>query len=254
VLHGEECIDVRFFDGNDEDAFVLAVELNRAHGLPLSLADRMAAAARIITSHPHWSDRRIAVAVGVAANTVGTLRRRSTVQDEQSNGTIGRDGRVRPRDSTQGRQRAGELIRQDPDAPLRKIAKAAGISLATASDVRARIGRGEPPTIAPRYRSAAQAAERAIPHSRLPPEARANVVQNLRLDPSLRFTDTGRALLRFLDACTIDTDRWLQIIDSVPPHCKNAVVYLAKECANSWQDFADQLAQRPDYSTSDTAE
>jgi hypothetical protein len=59
-LRGQPRIAVRFFDGNDNDAFVLAVRTNVAHGLPLSLADRKAAAAQIVASHPHWSDRMIA--------------------------------------------------------------------------------------------------------------------------------------------------------------------------------------------------
>ena len=57
LLRGVDVIDVLYFDGPDADAFVLAVELNHTHGLPLSRADRTAAAERIIGSHPDWSDR-----------------------------------------------------------------------------------------------------------------------------------------------------------------------------------------------------
>src|SRR5262245_17675514 len=51
VLRGREHIDVEFFEGDEEDAFVLAVKLNARHGLPLSPADRAAAVVRIINSH-----------------------------------------------------------------------------------------------------------------------------------------------------------------------------------------------------------
>src|SRR6266536_5847535 len=46
-LCGRDEIEVRFFDGSEQEAFVLAVRTNVAHGMPLSLADRKAAAARI---------------------------------------------------------------------------------------------------------------------------------------------------------------------------------------------------------------
>jgi hypothetical protein len=46
VANGQEAVDVRYFDGSAADAFLRAVEANVKHGLPLSLADRRAAAQR----------------------------------------------------------------------------------------------------------------------------------------------------------------------------------------------------------------
>ncbi|MGP4002856.1 hypothetical protein [Streptomyces sp. 8N706] len=60
VVRGQETIDVEFFDGSAEDAFLRAVQGNLAHVLPLLLSDRRAAASRIIVSHPQMSDRAIA--------------------------------------------------------------------------------------------------------------------------------------------------------------------------------------------------
>ncbi|WP_241827324.1 ParB/RepB/Spo0J family partition protein, partial [Streptomyces graminilatus] len=77
-LRGANEIDVRFFEGEEKDAFVLAVESNITHGLPLGLGDRKEAAARILLSHPMWSDRAIGAATGLSAKTVGTIRCRST--------------------------------------------------------------------------------------------------------------------------------------------------------------------------------
>lgn len=57
VLRGDAEIEVRFFDGSAAAAFVAGVEANIAHGLPLSAADRRAAARRILGSYPQWSDR-----------------------------------------------------------------------------------------------------------------------------------------------------------------------------------------------------
>ncbi|MFD1047646.1 ParB/RepB/Spo0J family partition protein, partial [Kibdelosporangium lantanae] len=47
-MRGQNEILVRFYDGDDDEAFIVAVRTNVTHGLPLSQADRTAAAARII--------------------------------------------------------------------------------------------------------------------------------------------------------------------------------------------------------------
>lgn len=239
-LRGQEFIDVMFFDGGADDAFVLAVELNRSHGLPLSTADRRAAAARIIGSHPEWSDRRISAVTGLAASTVGSIRARSTDGAEQSNIRIGRDGRARPRDVAERRVRASELMATNPEASLREIAKAAGISLATAWDVRGRLSRGEPPVSTRRRRTT----ESAPDVSRL--DKPAETVDLLKRDPSLRFTDAGRTLLRLLACCTVDEHEWDQMIESLPSHQRSTVARLARECAVTWQEFADRLAAQAD--------
>ncbi|MBB5803265.1 ParB-like chromosome segregation protein Spo0J [Saccharothrix ecbatanensis] len=242
MLRGDEFIDVVFVDGTDADAFVLAVELNHAHGLPLSAADRKAAAIRIMGYHPYWSDRRIAAVTGLAASTVGLIRARSTDRIEQLNTRVGQDGRVRPHDSAESRRLAGELIASNPDASLREIAKAAGISPATASDVRARLARGELP-VTPHQR---RASEIGVAAARRAEAAPVKFIENLRKDPSLRFSETGRALLRLLDCHVMDQRQWDDIIQSVPAHQRSTVVLLARECATIWQGFADRLARWAD--------
>ncbi|MFD0433138.1 ParB N-terminal domain-containing protein, partial [Streptomyces chartreusis] len=69
-LRGHSTIAVTFYDGTEADAFVLAVESNVRHGLPLSLPDRKRAAVRIIATHPQWSDRKIASVTGISPATV----------------------------------------------------------------------------------------------------------------------------------------------------------------------------------------
>lgn len=49
---------------------LVAVQANVAYGLPLTLADRTAAPARIVRAHAEWSDRMIAGFVGLAPKTV----------------------------------------------------------------------------------------------------------------------------------------------------------------------------------------
>jgi ParB-like chromosome segregation protein Spo0J len=96
-LQGREAIDVIFLDGSEADIFLRAVQENIAHGLPLSRADRRAAAERIIASHPHMSDRAIGHSVGLAAKIVADIRRRRSSEDlSQLSARVGRDGRVRP--------------------------------------------------------------------------------------------------------------------------------------------------------------
>jgi ParB-like chromosome segregation protein Spo0J len=144
-LRGDSEIEVRLFDGDEESAFVLAVQSNIAHGLPLTLADRVAAATRIFKANPGLSDRSIASATGLAAATVAGIRERATDECAQLNARIGRDGKVRPLSSAEGRRLASELIGEKPDASLREIAREAGVSPATVRDVRKRLGRGDDP-------------------------------------------------------------------------------------------------------------
>ncbi|WP_280455022.1 ParB/RepB/Spo0J family partition protein [Nocardia brasiliensis] len=75
-LRGDSTISAVLFDGSITEAFVLAVKLNAAHGLPLSLSDRKAAARRILMAYPQWSDRAIAAVAGISPKTVGVIRAR----------------------------------------------------------------------------------------------------------------------------------------------------------------------------------
>ncbi len=261
-LQGRETINVRFFDGGEADVFLRAVQENVAHGLPLSQADRRAAAERIIASHPHMSDRAIGHSVGLAAKTVAAIRRSSSEEVPQSNARVGRDGKVRPLDSGIGRRRAAELLAQQPDASLRDVARAAGISPATVLDVRKRLERGEPPVPAKPAASAAlkgasgNGAEagagsdgalvqpiRFSSRAALPPNPAAAVEKLLR-DPSLRNNERGKGMLRLLHVNAVGTEQLPDVAASVPPHCVGIVVQLARQYAKMWQEFARELDGR----------
>ncbi|WP_079151446.1 ParB/RepB/Spo0J family partition protein [Streptomyces sparsogenes] len=248
-LRGGTEIDVRFFEGEEKDAFVLAVESNITHGLPLSLDDRKEAAARILLSHPMWSDRAIGATTGLSAKTVGAIRGRSTEGLPQSNVRIGRDGRTRPLDPTEGRRLAGRLMQQNPSAPLRQIAAEAGVSLSTVSDVRKRLQRGESP-VPERGRSRAQpdtVTERTPrPHQQQDDTeadrpSHALMLRHLSRDPSVRLTEDGRALLRWLTIVAVRRQDWERLLRGVPPHRMEAVAELARGCARTWQQVAEQL-------------
>jgi hypothetical protein len=246
VLRGDEMIEVRFFDGSVQEAFVLAVKTNIAHGRPLSLTDRTTAAQRIINDHPTWSDRAIAVAVGLGARTVGGIRKRIQAEGEGGHGTrerMGRDGRVRPLDNTEGRLRAAEVIRSQPGASLREIAKNAGVSPTTARDVRKRIQRGDDPL--PRSASRNGTAAAGPPAGgRTQQPGLGAILEALQRDPSLRFSESGRALLRWVLSRAVQPGEWQEVSGDVPAHCTYIMVDVARRCADEWLRVADDLERR----------
>lgn len=246
-LRGQDTIEVEFFDGSSEDAFLCAVEANVSHGLPLSVADRRAAAARIVSSHPQMSDRAIGRTTGLAAKTVAAIRRRDAAAVPPLRARVGRDGRVRPVNSAEGRRRAAALLAERPTASLREVARGAGISPETVRDVRVRLARGEEPGpgqpdaepagIAQPVRGQPPKAARAAAHAQA-------AVRKLQRDPSLRQNEQGRRLLRVLQVNAVDAHEWSEVIAAVPPHCTSMIVQVARHYAQMWQRLARDLDER----------
>ncbi|MFD8707643.1 winged helix-turn-helix transcriptional regulator [Kitasatospora sp. NPDC059648] len=265
AAEGRPDIPVRFFDGSERDAFVLSVQSNTRHGLPLSRAERTAAAGRILRSHADWADRMIAEVTGLSTKTVRALRGEMGGAIPHPATRIGRDGRTRPLDSASGRLRASELIAANPRASLRAIADEAGISPGTVRDVRERLRRGEDPVPAGR-RQARPAAIRAVPEPvpapapapasgdrrrapvpQQPGQDLARTMERLMSDPALRLTESGRHLLRMLTSSLPPAEQRDQLVRSVPPHCAGRISQLALECAAAWQEFARLVeTARPD--------
>jgi len=249
VLKGQETIEVEFFDGSTEDAFLRGVSANVTHGLPLSQADRKAAATRILASHPHMSDRAIARASGLGAKTVVAIRRSSNDVLACVNARVGSDGKVRPLNSAEGRLKAAQVLAERPEASLREVARIAGISPATVSDVRKRIAVGEGPvTVRPGAAdlhgdAATPARDLGVGNSRSPKRLEhvdpAPVLKKLLRDPSLRHNQEGRNLLRVLQQNAIGMPSELTVV--VPPHCRELVVKLARQYAETWYEFAREL-------------
>lgn len=275
LLKGEDSIEAHYFDGPAQDAFLRAVSANTGHGLPLSVGDRKAAAARILRSHTDLSDRAVAGYTGLNAKTVAAVRRRSTEDAARSNTRIGSDGRPRSLDRTAERLHAARLMASRPDLPLRAIVKETGLSLGTAHDVRQRLLRGEAPV--PGRRAAAPAAEPEVPaleHASAaaspaagpvaepsPPAPRTapgqsgtqgtgrsrtslETLRKLAGDPSLRHSESGRHFLRWLHTHFLVDDSWRQQLDAVPPHCTATVAELALQCSQAWRRFAEDLSSR----------
>jgi ParB-like chromosome segregation protein Spo0J len=254
LLNGEQTIAAEFFDGDENEAFVEAVLANTTHGLALTLAEREAAAARIIATYPDRSDRWIADITGLAAGTVARVRRLTCPGGDQTSARVGRDGRIRPLNSAEGRRLASLVIAEHPGASLRDIARLAGISPATVRDVRERLRRGDEPVLPSRQRS--RQAGATSTSSRLPRRDRrepapagagrnrGRLLHNLRKDPALRYTGSGRALLSWLDARARGPGSWQALVDSVPPHCAYMLAELARCCADEWLEVAAQTEQR----------
>lgn len=258
-LRGQTEIEVVFFDGDEADAFVYAVQSNVAHGLPLSLRDRREAACRILTTHSHWSNRRIAGVVGLAPSTVQSIRRCSSDRNSQMNTRIGRDGTARRLNATAGRIVAGNLIREKPDASVREIAALAGISPATVQDVRERLrdGRDVVPDRRRDNRSpepgqddqaAAQGDGRSDDPSGDPADGLsetalrlADEVQSFGVlagDPALRLNEVGRQLIRLLSLQGVIRQDSRRLASAVPLHLNRSVVALAKQAGDAWYEFA----------------
>jgi len=266
ISQGRQKIWARIYDGDESDAFVIAVKTNVAHGLPLPRADRVAAAERIAGTHPQWSNQMIAAAAGLPASTVRDIRRRSTRRTDHSNTRLGQDGRVRPLDATQGRNLAGRLLAENPGASVRAIAKMAGLAPSTVHDVRRRMRAGEKPSLPakkPRKREKPREQERGsalggqIPWQRAGGSRHqhsvaglADTLDGLKKDPALRLTDSGRSLLRWLGTQVVRMEKWEKVVETIPDHCVGSVVRIARFQEASWQMFAARLEQRQNRWTS----
>lgn len=258
-LRGQAEIAARFFDGTDAEAFALAVRLNASHGLPLSLPDRKAAAARILTSHPQWSDRLTASVAGLAAKTVAEIRRQAKGGPGRRAGTapetevrIGQDGRVRRLSSAEGRRKAAELMQEQPSLSLRQVARAAGISPETVRDVRKRLSAQTPQPRPGTERKVgpASAAKRNTRPARAAVPAKGPdfriMLRRLKADPSLRLTRTGRTLLKLLYAHAKSEEELAGVVDIVPASSQKMIAQAALECAAAWWSFADRIEQPAD--------
>lgn len=236
-LNGQQEMRVHFFDGDEDDAFLMSVQLNVTHGLPLSLADRAAAAERILRGRPHLSDRMIANLAGLSAATVASVRTRATAHSWQSNVRLGKDGRVRPLSTAEGRRRAGEFINACPGASLRQIAAVSGISVGTARDVRERMRKGQPPEL-PSQRS-----EPPVPPVVPLAVEVSTILDRLCRDPALRYNDQGRELLQWLRSHLVKAADLTAYVEAIPEHCAPVVAALAERYAQAWRSLAEELAR-----------
>jgi hypothetical protein len=246
LLRGSDEVEVRFFEGTEDEVFIVAVRENTVHGLPLTLADRKAAAARIIETHSEKSDRWVASVCGLSAGTVAVIRRRASAVSWQTGTRVGRDGKIRPVNTSEGRRIAARAISERPYSSLREIARISGISPATVRDVRNRLKRGDDPI--PDDQRAHVIADARFSHIPWSPPMKADdpgpLLHSLRKDPSLRLSETGRTFLRALHHATDSVPVLQELADVIPAHSTYNVSRVARHYADLWLRIALQLEDK----------
>lgn len=247
-VRGDQEIDVRFVDGDDASAFVMAVRANILHGLPLSTADKKSAAARIIALYPQWSDRMIASSCGLSARAVAGLRARPTTDCPQLDKRVGRDGRSRPVDGAARREFVIELLSKDSRSSLREIARAAGVSPETVRRIRAKLPRysAVPDSGAASVRNAREVdrgrTTRASTGHRTPDDAGvdgAAALKRLSHDPRVRSSSMGREMLRAMVLPAALTHDLPGLVAGLPRYSLPWTVAAARKSARAWQEFAE---------------
>ncbi len=101
--------------------------------------ERQLAVRTVLSAHPEWADRRIGMLCGVSPRTVGRVRARLVAEGEgirRADVRIGRDGRARPIDPAAQRERIIAMLAERPEASLRDVARAVGVSPETVRSVR----------------------------------------------------------------------------------------------------------------------
>jgi hypothetical protein len=146
---------------------------------------------------------------------------------------------------------ASKLLRERPTASLRQIAEIAGIAPSTVMDVRNRLASGDDPLPergnddADEMKVTVPAQRRSADTRQVPsPESIGASLRIVRKDPSMRFNAAGRLLLRWLSAYPPGPAEWNQMVISVPSHCVDIVVELARRSGDLLHEFARQLQQR----------
>jgi hypothetical protein len=263
-LRGEWSIKARIVDCTDEEALILAVKSNTLHGLPLSRADRIAGAKRILAAHPDWSDRAVAGITGLSAKAIASLRNGATGAQLHFK-RLGRDGKRRPVVPGEGRLRAAEYIAAHPEASVRQVARETDVSVGTAQKVREGLRRGALHVPAGPHRlvrvpgtgtdtTAGDGTAYPIPVTRAPHPAGqvtglrylawAVAAPKLTSDPALRYTEGGRAFLRWMATHSMQADEWREFADAVPARWLDDVYRIALGMSEEWRQFAEWVKGR----------
>lgn len=260
-LRGQTHINSRLIDCSDSEALVLAIKSNTLHGLPLSKGDRISGAKRILAAHPDWSDRAVAGIAGLSAKTIGVLRNRPAGGAPPPEKRLGRDGKLHPISGVAGRKRVVEYIKAHPDASIRQIAREVDVSLGTAHDVRDRLRRGTDPMAKRREAAAPPHPARPVPAAASGPSPAASggvrvkrhhgrqltwaeISGKVTSDPAVRYTDGGRAFLRWMAGHAAATDEWREFVDAIPVHWLEDIGSIAAHISEEWSRFADWVRDR----------
>ncbi len=226
-------INARLFHGTDDEAFIEAVQANVQHGLPLSIAERSAAARRLLATSRERSDRAIGRICALDHKTVGRLRAAVRAGDSrpEPHVRVGRDRRVRPVHATAVRARIADAIATSPRASLRQIAQEVGAAPETVRSVRNRIERGEDPR---------RSHQREVSAPWSPPTRSEPAWTG---DTACRSSDDSADFASWFDAAGTAA-RWCEYIGAVPLSRIYEVADQARRYAEDWRQFADAVERR----------
>ena len=244
-LGRQSVVGFRFL-GSPEEAFIEAIRRNVSHGLPLSVADRRRAARRVLVRNPDWSDRRIASLCGLSDKTVGRIRRVGSVGMSVDR-RVGRDGKIRPIQPGEVRDRIRRALEENPAGSLRAIAAVAGASPETVRSVRARL----------------QMNDAGLPESdrpaafRKPSHATTMSVLSVFTQPEDRKAETGSEKEWLADQALSDcseftewfsstniSEDWHNFLWTIPLGRVYEIVDEARRRAGVWTSFASLLEAR----------
>ncbi|MGH3679426.1 MAG: hypothetical protein ACRDT2_03965, partial [Natronosporangium sp.] len=85
------------------------------------------------------------------------------------------------------------------------------------------------------------------------PASSSSLLQRLKGNPSLRYSEKGRSLLRWLDSHVVDPADWSPAVAEVPPHCTYTIAELAIQCAKAWERLAEEMWVRVDGGSPEAA-
>lgn len=240
-------VDVVWFDGSDIESHLEFVRRNVSHGLPLTLAERRAAARRFVSSCPELSDRGIAAVCGLSPRTVRRLREEAGALADRTNGArrghrrVGRDGRVRPIDPKATRARIADELARQPDASLRTIASAVGASPETVRSVRNEL-RGTDASTRAAGGLADDPAATALSLLSRSPGSRAGLV--CRDDPAFTDREDGPQFVEWFSSTSVEQGQLWQYVESVPLSRVYEIADEARRRAEFWASFAGAVEGR----------
>ncbi|AYF77982.1 hypothetical protein D7D52_33870 [Nocardia yunnanensis] len=206
---GAQWIDAMYFDGDEGEALLLAIRLNRRHGLPLSAADRKAAAKRALSLFPEWSNRMLGEMIGLPERTIAGIRRQPHV--------IGRVHWGRERRTEQ--RHAGQYCGESTDSVTRQAIR---------TDHSSAVPHAHAPTQSAHLST-------SVAHS---PAAQSASAAGHAPNSAAQHTSSTVA--------AGDPTLWADLLHTLPPQSAALLADFARRQADNWAALADAAARRAD--------
>ena len=239
---GREAIAVHYFEGTHEEAFVEAVRANVTHGKPLTLTEREAAAKKLLEMHGDWSNRLVANVCALSDKTVGRIRK-SSAEIPQFSARLGRDGRHRPVDPRQVRDRVAGALRVNPDANPETLAQSLSTSASTVRDVRMRLRRGERPN-GPERGAGGVTSGVTPPRKSNGNRQTTSAATEWREDRAILALPSGSELAEWLHQTRVRPSDWAALIKEIPLGRIPELIQEAESRSVEWTRFASALEER----------